>query len=166
MSEDAGAVAVVGGLAILFFGVTRIGRRRGRAGRSRARSGKSAVPRKTWAQLEAERRVRTRSGRMVRSQGERRVADLLDELGIAYEYEPAMHGWRPDFYVPRWDLVIEYWGTDLPGTPKRAAKVATYLKHGHRLIHLERDDAPRLEEVLLRKLYRFDQTVYERARAR
>lgn len=120
--------------------------------------------RRSWIELQAERTVRTRGGLIVRSQGERRVAELLDRLGIAYVYEPPMHGWRPDFYVPQWDLIIEYWGTDLPGTPKRQAKVATFLRHGHNLLDLEREDWPRLESVLLRKLRRFDPDVYRRAR--
>ena len=119
----------------------------------------------TWAQLQAHRTVETGRGLMVRSSGERRVADLLDRLGIPYEYERPMHGYYPDFYVPQWDLVIEYWGMDPPGSPKRRAKVACYLRAGHKLIHLEPEDAPRLEDVLLRKLYRFDQGVYRRLEA-
>lgn len=150
------------GLAWAFLAARRAGRKgRGRAPRRASFWGR----RPTWAELQAGRTVASRSGLMVRSPGERRVADLLDRLAIPYEYEPELHGWRPDFYVPRWDLVIEYWGTDVPGTPKRKAKVATFRRNGHKLIDLEKEDFPRLEEVLLRKLYRFDQDVYRRARA-
>lgn len=140
----------------------RLARSLFRAGRKASRRARREA---AWAALQDGRTVPTRAGLAVRSPGERRVADLLDRLGIPYDYERPMHGWYPDFYLPRWDLIIEYWGSDPPGTPRRKAKVATYLRHGHNLIHLEKEDFPHLEDVLLRKLYRFDQGVYDRLRA-
>lgn len=50
---------------------------------------------------------------------EREVADVLDNLGIHWEYEPVLftlctskkglvkEGFRPDFYLTDWDLYIE-----------------------------------------------------------
>lgn len=153
------ALLLVGGL---LYGLAKLaGRRRSRRRRRRSRRGRS---RWSWLRLQSARTIRTRRGLLVRSHAERRVAELLDHLGIAYEYEPMMYGWYPDFYVPRWNLVIEYWGMDPPGSPKRRAKAATYRRHRHRRIDLEAEDSPRLEDVLLRKLYAFDQDVYRRAR--
>ena len=52
-------------------------------------------------------------------QSEREVAAVLDSLHVAWEYEPRLfvfledekgfvrEGFRPDFYLPRYDLYIE-----------------------------------------------------------
>jgi len=62
----------------------------------------------------------TLTGQAVRSKGERVIADYLTRHSIAYKYEAeAMtNDWfifkskisRPDFYLPQYNLYVEYWG--------------------------------------------------------
>lgn len=118
-----------------------------------------------WQGWVAMRTEVSRRGERVASKAERRIADLLDAIGVEYQHEPRLAEYRPDFFVPRWNLVIEYWGVDPPGSPHRRQKVAAYKRAGHDLVNLETDDWPVLEDVLLRKLYRWDQDVYRRSRA-
>ena len=130
-----------------------------------ARARKPARESRQWAQWVELRSEVSARGERVASKAERRIADLLDAIGVPYEHEPRLCGFRPDFYVPQWDLVIEYWGMDPPGSPRRRRKVAAYLHAGHKLVNLENEDWWSLEETLLRKLYRWDQGVYHRWRA-
>lgn len=99
-----------------------------------------------------------------RQKGGARIADLLHALDIPYQHEAKACGFRPDFYVPQWRLVIEYWGVDAPGSRRRRRKVAACKRAGLDLINLENDDWWRLEDVLLRKLYRWDRDVDRRWR--
>ena len=62
----------------------------------------------------------TLTGQPVRSKGERVIADYFTRNNIAYQYETeAMtDDWfifkarisRPDFYLPQYNLFVEYWG--------------------------------------------------------
>ena len=62
----------------------------------------------------------TLTGQHVRSKGERVIADYLTRHNIAYQYEAqaTTNDWfifksaisRPDFYLPQYDLYVEYWG--------------------------------------------------------
>ena len=53
-----------------------------------------------------------------RSEGERRIASVLDQYGIPFVYEPSLHIsaqnqprlYRPDFYLPTHNLYVEYFG--------------------------------------------------------
>jgi len=57
----------------------------------------------------------TKKGEIVKSYGEKRIADYLYWKGVIYEYE---HPYtrkdggvnRPDFYLPEYDIYIEYYG--------------------------------------------------------
>jgi hypothetical protein len=61
----------------------------------------------------------TRRGIQVRSQAERRIADYFESLGLRYEYERELTtrflflSFKiscPDFYLPDYDVYVEYWG--------------------------------------------------------
>ncbi|MDG7009361.1 MAG: hypothetical protein JRM71_00980 [Nitrososphaerota archaeon] len=58
----------------------------------------------------------TLRGEVVRSNAEKVIADWLYQHGVRYAYEhPAFDrkGWvisRPDFYLPDYDVYVEYWG--------------------------------------------------------
>lgn len=60
---------------------------------------------------------------LLKSEGERQIAALLDQCGIRYMYEAPVivnqHGksriWYPDFHLPEFGLYIEYYG--LIGNP-------------------------------------------------
>src|SRR2546428_9247037 len=61
----------------------------------------------------------TLTGQHVRSKGERVIADYCTRHGIPYYYEAmaTTHDWfifkskisRPDFYLPQYNLFVEYW---------------------------------------------------------
>lgn len=104
--------------------------------------------------------VPTLRGELMRSRAEARIADFLHRRGIVYDYEPTISGFRPDFYVPAWNLVIEYWGIDTPEyRERREVKTRAYFSNGYKLVSLESKDWPNLEQELARKLYYFDQGI-------
>lgn len=95
---------------------------------------------------------RTFNGEVVKSQGERMIADFLFLNGVTYEYErPYVHDvadkehsqYRPDFYYPGVDVWHEHWGLDRHGNPPAefhgyaegmAWKKAVHREHGTTLI--------------------------------
>jgi DNA helicase-4 len=61
----------------------------------------------------------TKLGVEVRSRAEQRIAEYFDEIGLRYESERELEAgiWiftekvsRPDFYLPDYDVYVEYWG--------------------------------------------------------
>ena len=62
----------------------------------------------------------TLTGQPVRSKAEKAIADYLTRHGITYYYEATAttNDWfkfkskisRPDFFLPQYNLVVEYWG--------------------------------------------------------
>ena len=61
----------------------------------------------------------TLTGQPVRSKGEKIIADYFTRHNIAYYYETtATANWfifqtkisRPDFFLPQYNLFVEYWG--------------------------------------------------------
>jgi hypothetical protein len=61
----------------------------------------------------------TQRGVTVRTIAERRIADYFEENNINYVYEPQVIGrttlsryriTRPDFLLPDYDVIVEYWG--------------------------------------------------------
>jgi hypothetical protein len=63
-------------------------------------------------------RSTTKLGVVVRSSAEQRIAEYFDSIGLRYEYEREIRsGWiftkkvsSPDFYLPDYDVYVEYWG--------------------------------------------------------
>src|SRR5712691_9024779 len=72
----------------------------------------------------------TLTGQPVKSKGERVIADYFTRHGIPYYYEAmaTTNDWfifkakisRPDFYLPQYNLFIEYWG--LVDSPDRRTR--------------------------------------------
>ena len=73
----------------------------------------------------------TLTGQSVRSRSEKMIADYLTRNSIAYHYEATAmtNDWfifkskisRPDFFLPQYNLVVEYWGlVDSPDSRLRA----------------------------------------------
>jgi len=78
----------------------------------------------------------TLTGQSVRSKGERIIADYLTRHNVAYQYETEANtnDWwifksrisRPDFYLPQYNLYLEYWGlVDVPDRGTRDNYVRT-----------------------------------------
>ncbi len=97
------------------------------------------LPRKKKFEAELE----TKSGVKVRSQLEKHCADFLYEHQIRFQYEPLMllggHQFRPDFYLPDYNLFLEICGYNhMPFYRDRVkSKKEIYEKHGLQVLFVE-----------------------------
>ena len=113
------------------------------------------------ATVEGAKRLRTVDEVAVQSQGERRIGDWLSQRGIAYRYDERYLiardvRIRPDFYLPEFDLSIEYWGMDTPEyVANMEKKKFLYQRAGKKLISINWRELSRLEAVLEEKLSRY-----------
>ncbi|MFH1038030.1 MAG: HEAT repeat domain-containing protein [PVC group bacterium] len=111
--------------------------------------------------VELNKTIRSHNGTLVQSEGERMIAEFLSRHGIAYRYDERMriiegYAIRPDFYLPEFDVYIEYWGMDtIDYKIGMFKKLKLYQQEGKRLISLYREDKPSLGEVLCAKLSRY-----------
>lgn len=108
--------------------------------------------------VEGAKKLRTVDEVAVQSRGEKRIGDWLAARGISYRYDERMmiaggDRIRPDFYLPEYDLYIEYWGMDTPEYMlNRRMKQILYQRERKKLISISFRDFDRLEEVLEEKL--------------
>jgi len=111
--------------------------------------------------VEAAKRLRTVDEVAVQSKGEKRIGDWLAAKGIDYRYDERMmmaggERIRPDFYLPEFDLYIEYWGMDTPEYVENMRhKRILYQRERKKLISLSYRDFDRLEQLLEEKLSRY-----------
>jgi len=108
--------------------------------------------------VELQKNIRSQDGTWVQSDGERRICDLLDSEQIKYRYDERFrildgYAIRPDFYLPEFDVYIEYWGMDTADYKiGMLKKQKLYQQQGKKLISLYPEDKPRVREALLEKL--------------
>ncbi len=108
--------------------------------------------------VELNKTIVTQAGTLVQSDGERLIADWLAAHNIAYRYDERYrilsgHAIRPDFYLPEFDLYIEYWGMDTADYKiGMLKKQQLYQQEGKRIISLYPPDKTRLDTVLRAKL--------------
>ena len=113
------------------------------------------------ATVEDAKRLRTVNEVAVQSQGERRIGDWLAKKGIAYSYDERYMiardtRIRPDFYLPEFDLYIEYWGMDTPEYMQNMQmKRILYQRAAKKLISISWRELNRVEEVLEERLSRY-----------
>ena len=111
--------------------------------------------------VEEAKRLRTVDEIAVQSRGEQRIGNWLAKNAIAYEYDERMivagdTRIRPDFYLPEFDVYIEYWGMDTPEYVENMRhKRFLYQREGKKLISLSYKDFDSLEELLKLKLSRY-----------
>ncbi len=118
--------------------------------------------RRNWeTQVELNKTVQAADGTVVQSEGERIVADELAAMGVAFRYDNRFriikgYAIRPDFYLPEFDLYLEYWGMEgnLDYEIGMLEKKKLYQQAGKRLVSLYARDKPRLREALREKLSR------------
>ncbi len=86
----------------------------------------SGIEHDAWDSESKEQGYRTFDGKIVRSHGERMIANWLYLHGVSYQYErdykfntaSASHRqYKPDFYYPEIDVWHEHWALDKKGNP-------------------------------------------------
>ncbi len=120
------------------------------------------LKRRNWeTHVELNKTIQAGNGIVVQSDGERIIAEALAALGIVFRYDNRFriikgYAIRPDFYLPEFDLYIEYWGMEdnLDYQIGMLEKKKLYQQAGKKLISLYASDKPRLREVLREKLSR------------
>jgi len=111
--------------------------------------------------IELKKDIRISDGTFVQSNGERRIAEFLAAHKVRFRYDERFriidgYAIRPDFYLPEFDVYIEYWGMDTADYKiGMLKKQKLYQQEGKKLVSLYREDKPDLENVLRRKLKRY-----------
>jgi len=113
------------------------------------------------ADVEKAKRLRTVDAVAVQSMGEKRIGDWLAAHHIAYRYDERIRlagdlAIRPDFYLPEFDVYVEYWGMNTPeyvGNMRK--KQFLYQRDRKKLISLSWREQDHLEELLAEKLARY-----------
>jgi len=105
-------------------------------------------------------RFPTLKGEKVRSLSEKYIADYLFTNRLEYQYEKAitLEGYtiRPDFYLPIYNIYIEFWGMLNGNNPQYWKsfewKTDKYQRHKVKFIPLLNEDLPDLANVFPIKL--------------
>lgn len=108
--------------------------------------------------VELNKTIRAKDGTLVQSRGERRIAEWLAAKGVAYRYDERFriidgYAIRPDFYLPEYDVYIEYWGMDTADYKiGMLKKQKLYQATGKKLVSIYFQEFGRIEAVLAEKL--------------
>ncbi len=106
----------------------------------------------------------TLDGHAVLNSGERRIDNWLYLHNIAHACKRALPGsdLHCTFFLPQRKVYIDFWGFDLSSgsLSEKLAKEAFYQSHGFKVITLQDEDLPNLDEVLPQKLLQFGMQVY------
>ncbi|MCF7790690.1 MAG: hypothetical protein K9L78_01340 [Victivallales bacterium] len=111
--------------------------------------------------VELNKNIKTSDGTLVQSDGERIISDFLKHSDINYRYDERIriiegYAIRPDFYLPEFDIYIEYWGMDtIDYKIGMLKKRKLYQQQGKKLISVSFKDKGNLEKILLEKLSRY-----------
>lgn len=104
--------------------------------------------------------IRASDGHMVRSRGEAMIDGLLYENRIVHAYErlvPIEQAMYCDFFLPEYNLYIEFWGME--SSPKYKArkekKLDLYRQNGLKLIEVKNEHINNLEDYLMGQLVKF-----------
>jgi hypothetical protein len=111
--------------------------------------------------VELQKKIRSKDGTWVQSAGERLICDVLNSKRISYRYDERFrildgYAIRPDFYLPEFDVYIEYWGMDTADYKiGMLKKQKLYQQQGKRLISLYPKDKSSMQQLLLKKLAQY-----------
>lgn len=111
--------------------------------------------------VELSKTIRIKDGTLVQSDGERIIAEYLTEMRINYRYDERFriiegYAIRPDFYLPEFDVYIEYWGMDTADYKiGMLKKQKLYQQEGKKLVSLHFSEKHKLKEMLKEKLNRY-----------
>ncbi len=111
--------------------------------------------------LKYKAKIRTQDGHYVRSRAEAMIDDYLYQNGISHAYErkvPVEDDILSDFYIPKAKVYIEFWGMEENEkyANRKKEKLELYAKHKCNLIELTEKDLNSLDDVLPRKLLKFE----------
>lgn len=129
-------------------------------GRDLPEFGKEQESPEDWDRDSKATGFRTLQGEVVKSQGERLIADWLFYNGVEYRYEtpyavntadPQHRQYRPDFYYPAIDTYHEHWALDAKGLPPK--EFAGYLNGVAWKRALHRDQGTALLETTMAQLW-------------
>lgn len=103
----------------------------------------------------------TELGETVRSYGEKQISDFLAQNNIQYQYESQIKNVfaLPDFYLPEYDVYVEYWGLINADDPKvkdnyvrhMKKKMARYHSNNIKFISIYPDNLRNLDWVFRKK---------------
>ena len=108
--------------------------------------------------VEINKTIQTKDGTFVQSTGERLIADWLFRNNIEYRYDERFRiidgmAVRPDFYLPEFDVYIEYWGMNTADYKiGMLKKQKLYQQQGKKIISLYPKDKDNLDNILRKKL--------------
>ncbi len=111
--------------------------------------------------VELNKNIKAKDGTLVQSHGERIIAEFLSANSIAFRYDERIRmlegmAVRPDFYLPEFDVYIEYWGMDTADYKiGMLKKQKLYQQEGKKIISLYYYDKEKLAETLKQKLSRY-----------
>ena len=111
--------------------------------------------------VELNKNIRAKDGTFVQSDGERKICEWLSANNIKYRYDERFRiidgmAIRPDFYLPEFDLYIEYWGMDTADYKiGMLKKEKLYQQEEKKLISLYPDDKNNLDVVMRNKLKKY-----------
>ena len=111
--------------------------------------------------VELQKNIPTRKGELVQSAGERIISDFLHQNGIDYRYDERIriidgYAIRPDFYLPEFDVYIEYWGMDTADYKiGMLKKQKIYQQESKKLVSVYFSDKHDLTRILTQKLSRY-----------
>ncbi len=103
---------------------------------------------------------RANDGHWVRSIAELMIDNWLYWAGVIHAYEKKLRIKEevyPDFYLPKGNVYIEYWGydNDPKYSSRKEAKLEIYTRHELRLIQLTEQDIKNIDDILPKKLREF-----------
>jgi hypothetical protein len=103
---------------------------------------------------------RAQDGHMVRSRGEMLIDNYLYVAGLAHAYErrlPIEEECYCDFYLPKGNVYIEFWGLeeDKDYVDRKKIKLELYKKYNLNLIELKNEHISNLDDHLPRMLLKF-----------
>ena len=104
--------------------------------------------------------IRASDGHMVRSRGEAMIDAMFYENRIVHSYErlvPVEQAMYCDFYLPEYDLYIEFWGMESNPIYKarKEKKLEIYRQNGLRLLEVKDVHINNLEDYLISQLIKF-----------
>ena len=99
-----------------------------------------------------QRAVKCKNGIFVSSSSEKIIADWLTDQQIEFEYDEVIpfdeadKDYRYDFYLPQYDIYIEFWGLRNQSYRKnRTKKINLYAENNLKLISLEQKDTDNID---------------------